>query len=419
MWTSVFEGDFLAVLKLRNFSIFTVAQAISQFGEKLHHIVLISLVGAYAQGSPSALARLGVTFTLPAIIFAPLAGTFIDRGNRKWILIGSDGFRFVVVALIPFFILGVGRFSVVYPLVFTVFLLGVFFNTTKLAVIPNLVPKEKLLAANSVSLFVIRLATISGMVLGGYLVDWSIWRKLRLEGWEAGFFINALLFLISATFFTRISFTSEDSRSKNARAFSSDLSAAFRMVLTERIIRFVMVSAFLFCLIGATIYVLVVNLVQQELAKGTAGVGLMAGTLALGTLASAILYSSIGRRFPRTKVISTCLILSGILLAVFSRAKTTPELVILSFLGGIVLAPIPIAQDTLLHEHLSERARGRIFGIRDWIVNLFFATGSLILGLMSSLMSTRTALMWMGGFIGGATIILLLILIKSECETSS
>lgn len=419
MWSYIFEGDFLAVLKLRNFSIFTVAQTVSQFGEKLYHIVLISLVGAYAGGSPSALARLGVTFTLPAIIFAPVVGTLIDRWNRKRILIASDGLRFIVVALMPFVILGSGSFWVVYPLVFVVFLLALFLNTSKLAVIPNLVPREKLLAANSVSLFVIRLATISGMVLGGYLVDWTIWQRFQLKGWEAGLGINALLFLLSATLFARIFLAKEQSSSEDFRSFRSDLTAAFRIVLKEKILRFAMVSAFLFCLIGATIYILVVNLVQQELGKGTAGVGLMAGTLALGTLLSAILYSFTGRKLPKTKVIPTCLILVGILLILFSAAKSSHNLIILSFLGGIFLAPIPIAMDTLLHENLSERTRGRVFGIRDWVVNLFFATGSLILGLISSFMSTRTALVCMGGFIGVATVILLLILLKLECETSS
>jgi len=412
------EGNFLDVLKYRDFSIFTVAQTISQFAEKLHHIVLISLVGVYAHGSPAAFARLGMAFTLPAIIFAPLAGTLIDRWNRKRILVTSDGLRFLAVALIPLFILGADRFSVVYPLVFVVFLLGLFFNTTKLAVIPNLVPKEKLLAANSVSLFAIRLATISGMVLGGYLVDWRIWQELRIEGWKAGFFTNALLFLTSAILFTRISLASRDSAREKGESFSSDLKAAFRMVFRERMVRFVMVSAFLFCLIGATIYVLVVSLVQQELGKGSVGVGLMAGVLAFGTAISAVFYSSIGRKFSRTRAISSCLILVGILLIIFSRARTTPQLVILSFLGGVVLAPIPIAQDTLLHEHLAEDARGRIFGIRDWIVNLFFATGSVILGLLSSLMCAPAALVWMGCLIGGAAVILLLISLRVEGETS-
>ncbi len=419
MWNSLFTEDFLAVLKRRDYCIFTVAQMISQFGEKLHHIVLISLVGAYAHGSPSALASLGVTFTLPAIIFAPVVGILVDRWNRKWILVVSDGLRFVVVAFMPFIILGVGRFSVVYPLVFAVFLLALFFNTSKLAVIPDLVPKEKLLAANSVSLFVIRLATVCGMVLGGYLVGWTMWQSLQIRGWQAGFFINALLFLLSAIFFTRIHFAPKHSSSQNPGSFISDLKNAYGIVLKERVVFFVMVSAFLLCTIGATIYVLVINLVQQQLGKGTAGIGLMAGTLALGSLMSAVLYSSMGRRLPRTKVICTCLILVGILLIFFSAAETTFRLVILSFLGGIFLAPIPIAQDTLLHEHLSERTRGRIFGIRNWIINLFFALGCWVLGLMSLFMTTRAALVCMGGFIGISTITLLLVSVRSECETSS
>jgi len=407
MSQSAFGGDFLATLRSRNFSFFTVAQTISQFGEKLHHIVLISMVGIYAQGSPAILARLGVTFTLPSIVFGPAIGTVVDRWNRKLILVTSEGCRSAIVALIPLLILSQGKFALLYPLVFTVFLCGVFFNTSKLAVIPSLVPREKLLAANSISLFSIRVATILGMVLGGYLVDWPAWRRFNIAGWQAGLGINAILFLLSATLMRRLPLTPSSPDMRRDQPFLSHLKAAFGLVRTDRLIRFVMVSAFLFCLIGATIYVLVVSLVQHELGRGTAGVGLMAATLGVGTLVGAVFYSSVGQRLSRTIVIAVCLGLVGMLLVLFSMVSSTSKLMFISFLGGIFLAPIPIAQDTLLHEHLSENERGRIFGIRDWIVNLFFATGSLILGFLSSAMTIDEALVYMGVAIGvGATMLL-------------
>jgi len=409
--------DFLTVLRSSNFRIFTAAQTISQFGEKLFHIVLISLVGAYAEGSPSVLAKVAIAFTLPAIVCAPFVGTLVDRWNRRTILIASDGLRFALIALLPFVILQRGTLSLLYPFVFGVFLLAVFFNISKLSIIPNLVAHRGLLAANSVSLFGIRLATICGMVLGGYIVDWSIWRKAHFEGWQAGFIINAFLFLTSATLLARMALTSTPSGRSNGQYSFSDLRAAFRMALQERVVRFVMLSAFLLCLIGASIYVLVVNLVQQELAKGTTGVSWTAGILACGTLLSALVYGHVGRRLDKAPVVSACLAVVGVLLVVLSRVTSTSSLIIVSFLGGFFLAPVPIAQDTLLHERLDEKMRGRIFGIRDFGVNLFFAVGSLTLGLISSATSTRLAMFIMGSLIGTGSTILLLISIRSVYAT--
>ncbi len=418
MAVRIARSGFLTVLKRRDFLIFVVGQTVSQFGEKFHHIVLIALVGVYADGAPSALAALGVTFTLPSILLAPVVGTLIDRWNRRSLLVASDAIRFAGVASIPFILSLSGWFHLIYPLVFFVFLMGLFLNTSKLAVIPDLVKRNQLLAANSVSLFVIRLATISGMVIGGYLVALSVWQRMGVEGWKAGFLINALFFLVSAILFSRLSSLSRP-RLTLDQPFLSDLKAASSMVFAGRVIPFVMISAFLLCLVGAAVYVLVVSRVQQELGAGTKGVSLMAGCVASGTIVGAVLYSWLGQRMAKTNVICGCFSIVGVLLIFFSMTSTTSRLLILSITGGLFLAPIPIAQDTLLHEHLSERERGRVFGIRDWVVNLFFAVGSLILGGLATLTSTRTSLMGAGIFVLAGGFVLWLIWTRWEGERLS
>jgi MFS family permease len=249
-----------------------------------------------------------------------------------------------------------------------------------------------------VSLFVIRLATVSGMVLGGYFVALAVWSRMGIEGWKVGLFANSIFFLASALLFTRLP-SSLGARHGAVPSFTSDLRAALRLAVTGRTIPFVMISAFLFCLVGAAVYVLIVSRVQRELGAGTRGVSLLAGCVALGTITGAVLYSWLGQKFGKEKVICGSLSIVGILLVLFSVATGMPELLLLSVVGGLFLAPIPIAQDTLLHEHLSERERGRIFGIRDWVVNLFFAVGSAILGIIATLTSTRAALVGTGTFL--------------------
>ncbi len=68
-----------------------------------------------------------------------------------------------------------------YVVAFFVGVFGVFFNAAKMAVIPDLVQHEELLPANAALTSIGRVATVTGMVGGGLLVEWS-----ELEDGSAG-----------------------------------------------------------------------------------------------------------------------------------------------------------------------------------------------------------------------------------------
>lgn len=379
--------DFLSVLRIKNFLIFTSGQTISQFGEKLVQLALIALVGVYAKGSPAALSKLAVSISLPVILFAPLVGIAVDRLNRKKAIIFSELGRALLILTIPLVIVRTHSLSVIYMFAFFIFLSALIFNTSKLSIIPNLVPTDKLLGANSVCSFAVRTATLVGLLGGGYLIDWC--------GWQKSFYINSLFFICSAFIFTQI-FVSFKNRTRSELTFFSDLKEGFTLVFKERKVLFVMGVSFFLCLVGASIYVLIINIVQQELGKGTGGVGILGGVLAIGALISAFLFGMAGRRLKKTKVILFAFLILGIIFVGFSLCKNFIFFILLSFLGGIAMAPITISQDTILHETLEEKIRGRIFGIKDWILNLFFAISSATLGIIATVTSVRTTLSGMG-----------------------
>ncbi|MEO0134759.1 MAG: MFS transporter, partial [candidate division WOR-3 bacterium] len=86
-----------------------------------------------------AISFLSVVVTLPTILFGPFAGIFIDRWDKRKILIFCDLFRAILVAFIPFLVLRLFNLSLVYIICFFVFLLGLFFNATRLSIVPYLV----------------------------------------------------------------------------------------------------------------------------------------------------------------------------------------------------------------------------------------------------------------------------------------
>ncbi|MGH7713530.1 MAG: MFS transporter, partial [Gemmatimonadaceae bacterium] len=162
-------ASLLTVVTRPRFGLLVAGQTVSQFGDKLQGMALIALVGARAQVATSGLelAKLAVVFTLPMIVVGPIAGALVDRWNKVRTLIVCDALRAIVVALMPAAYATTHGLWTVYVLAGLAYLLGVFFNSAKLALIPELVARNELLAANASLALIGRFATVFGIVGGG------------------------------------------------------------------------------------------------------------------------------------------------------------------------------------------------------------------------------------------------------------
>ena len=85
--------------------------------------------------------------TLPNVLFGPFAGTLVDRWEHKEVMIVSDLLRAAVILLIPIAV--TINVLLVYPLVFTVTTISIFFRPARVAILPRIVDEEDLLTGNS------------------------------------------------------------------------------------------------------------------------------------------------------------------------------------------------------------------------------------------------------------------------------
>ncbi len=129
-----------------SFSALWVGQLISLFGDRIHQVALTALVYA-TTGSPVAAGLSFFFAALPNLFLSPLAGTFVDRWDRKEVLIVSDILRAAVVLLIP--IAAIVNVVLVYPLIFLVTSISIFFRPARVAILPQLVEDDELVTANS------------------------------------------------------------------------------------------------------------------------------------------------------------------------------------------------------------------------------------------------------------------------------
>ena len=155
-------------------------------------MALVALVYKKAPGSAVALAKLFFFIVIPVFLIGPIAGVYVDRWDRKRVMIISDILRGILVLSIPFFILFVKSFVPIYIAVFLIFVVTRFFYLSKMAIIPDIVPRNMLLIANTLSDTTRMIATFIGVVVAGIMVE-------RL-GAVNGFYVNSLTYFISALF---------------------------------------------------------------------------------------------------------------------------------------------------------------------------------------------------------------------------
>ena len=119
-------------------------------------------------GSPLATALVFVAATLPNLFFSPIAGTLVDRWDHKEVMVVSDLLRGATVLLIP--IAAVTNIVLVYPLVFVLTTISIFFRPARIAILPRIVREDELLTANSALWVGETMADVIGYPLAGLFV---------------------------------------------------------------------------------------------------------------------------------------------------------------------------------------------------------------------------------------------------------
>ena len=384
-------SKFTEVLKNRNFFFLWLGQIISQIGDRLGQMALIAFVYLKAPGSTLEIAKI-LSFTIiPVFLIGPLAGVYVDRWDRRKTLYVCDFLRTILVLIIPLFLFYTKYMSPIYLIIFVVFCIGRFFIQAKLSIIPDLVENKDLLIANSLVNTTGMIAAILGFGVSGVLVEW--W------GARSGFYLDSLSFFISAALIFLIAKKSEASMGLKKvgqeivevikKSVLQEIKDGVLYFVKEKDIRFTAwVTFILWSALGA-IYVVLIVFVQKTLHSATKDLGLLIMFLGIGLFLGSLIYGRFGQRVSHYKIIFSSLVLSGIMLVVFALTiEHYPYFFLaaaLSFLLGLLVSPIMIASNTIIHNVSDNEMRGKIFSSMEIIMHL----GFLLFMFISSILADR------------------------------
>jgi MFS family permease len=383
---------FRDVLKNRSFLFLWLGQIISNFGDRLNLMALFALVSRRAPGSTIGFAKLFFFMVIPVFVVGPIAGVYVDRWDRKRVMIISDILRGILVLLIPFFILSFNSFIPIYILVFLLYSITRFFLPSKMAVIPDIVPRDMLLLANTLSDTTKMVAAVVAFGIAGILVD-----KI---GAINAFYIDAVTFFISALFISNmvvkkiISHFREDIlRAREAiksairRTVWSDIREGVKFIIEHKEMKFVVKNFFVLMAGIGSISCVIIVFIQEAFGSVTKDFSLLLMFVVLGTLIGAVCYGRFGSRLKKEYVILTCILFAGLLITLFAVVtKLYPSFwlsaaAMLTF--GVSLGPITVSIYTTIHEFIPQETRGRIFSSLEAVIHLGFLVCMFIAALLA------------------------------------
>lgn len=383
----------------KEFIRFWLAQLISQFGDRINQMALVGLVAVKHPGSPVELAKL-LSFTIiPVFIVGPIAGAYVDRWDRRTTLFVCDFLRGIIVLCIALFLIDMNMMLPVYIAVFLMFCLSRFYVPAKMSFIPDLVHEGDLLVANSLASATGMIAFVLGALLGGLIVEW--------HGPKGGFYWDAATFFISGLLVFSIT------RLRNVHMTKSEMiSTGKEMVQTihktvfteiregiiyiigQKDILFIIYVMTILFMAAGSIYVVIIVFIQETFNTVTKDLGYLAVALGFGLFFGSMIYAKWGKKIPRFHSIFFCLVLGGIMMAVFALVVATLKSrfigMALAGILGLVIGPIVIASNTIVHYVCSAEMRGKVFASLEFVMHLAF----LLAMVTSSFLSRHVGRMW-------------------------
>ncbi|MBP7088874.1 MAG: MFS transporter [Candidatus Omnitrophica bacterium] len=393
---------YFRILGKRNFLLLWFSQLISQFGDRLTQIALVGLVSRISMSS-SRLAFVMSLAIIPAFIISPISGVYVDRWSKRKTMYISDILRSIFVFLIPLFALKLGSLTPVYIFIFLSFSCGRFFIPAKMAFIPQITNEKDIFLANSLISITATVAAIFGLGIGGIIVE--------KYGITTAFILDATTFLISAlsVFFITASqkgsfmvedifYIGKDVVEKVKKSFIWEFKEGIRYIFSSNETKYAFkMYLFLFSYIGG-LYVIFIRFIQEVLSSITKDLGFVTVALGIGIFTGSLIYGRVAHKFSVEKTIDFSVLISSFYLIFFAVfLKIHPQslyAVSLAFLLGLIISPVFVGINALIHNKSDKNILGRIFSGLEFTSHLGFLISMFIFSFLADIFNPFTIIIF-------------------------
>jgi MFS family permease len=388
-----------ARLMSRDFTLLWLGQTVSQLGNQAYSIGMVFWL-MKATGSASLMGLLLTVSSLPGVLLGPFGGTFADRHSRIRIIVVSDllagcGIGFLALALW----LRPDDTRLIIPLLFTVsILLGIAraaFGPALSAAVPELVPPERLAAANSLTQISTQGSIFVGQAVGGVLYG--------VVGAPLLFLLDSLSFFFAAG-------------TGSLRRFVQETAEGFRYVWARKGMRDFLFGVSLINFLAMPGTVLFPFFVELYLHAGPSWYGFLMASLSIGAVTGFILAGTLRLRGTRRmQGVLTAMFLYPVCFSILALLRTPSLAVIALFAGGVTVGVINVYLITLLQAATVAELRGRVMGLLGTLSGGLIPLGMALGGVVGDLTGKNVPLIILVTS-GVAFVVVLSLALRPSCR---
>lgn len=354
------------LLKGRDFSLLFWGQMTSQIGDSLNRVALLWFVYQLT-GSAMKMVMIGLLQTIPPLILSPLIGVYLDRANKKTVMVWVDIARTALVLLVPLlYTFGELSLERLYAAVFLLAVVSTIFGPALSSAVPQLVRRDQLTAANAL----LQTTTNTGLLIGPLFSGIGI----ALIGSQNVLYVDAATFFVSALCLMGVRLRPIEASAADEigrGTWTQELIAGVRFVCLEQTVLVLMVTAALYSLAASAFAFMLPVFAEQNLSVGALELGALWSALGAGMLATSTWLASLaqGDLQGRFTLISRSMVVGG--LAMCGLSLLTAPLIaaaLILIIGGSTAMFMPIVWG-VLQEVTPAPLLGRVFTT--------FSTGSM------------------------------------------
>ena len=357
------------------------ATAVSNLGDGVR-LAAFPLVAAALTRDAAAVAAVTFVGQLPWILFGLVAGVVADRADRRRVMVAADAFRAAVAAL---FALAVLTDAASLPLLYvTAFLLGTaetFFDNAAQSILPALVPRDRLDAANGPLL-----AAERG---GNELVGPAFGGPLFAAAAVAPFLFDAASFAVAAllVFAVRGSFRPERPRARPR--LGVEVADGLRFVRRDRAIGGLIGAVAVLAIVDSAWFSILVLYALEVLDLGATGFALLLLAGGVDGLGGSLGAARVSRRFGVRRVLAGALVVAAATQLVLGLTTTPAVAWLMLLVSGGVFGVWNVVALSLRQSLVPDPLLGRVNAAYRVVGVGSYAVGALLGGVLAESVGLR------------------------------
>jgi Na+/melibiose symporter-like transporter len=400
----------------RDFRLLLGAGLVSMTGDWILEIGLAYYIYAIT-GSTLASATMLLASFVPQILFSSVAGVFVDRWDRKRTMIGAN--LLLCVGLAPLVLVHrADQVWIVYVVLMWEGIIQVFFSPAEQALVPHLVPDDRLVTANALNGQNADLSRLVGSAVGGVVAG--------LGGITALAAVDAATFVLAASMVAAVrtsgrAVDSDAAPETSTRELEGRLKRLWnewlnglRAAASQRVLRVIFAFVLVTSVGEGIMGTLFAPFVRDVLHGSAEAYGLIVSVQAIGGIVGGLVAASVGHRVSAAHLFGWGSVVFGVVdLTMFLYPLVWVQvwpaaacMIVVGVPGALTVAGFM----TLFQRSTADAYRGRVFGAMGLVQSVAMVVGAVGAGFLGSSVGIVPVLAFQGGgyLVAGCAIVVLL-----------